>query len=68
MHERNVPLELRLQDGYEDACWFSWSELKRLVAKLVDYRFEWVLAGHGGSVRLPVAEMRRRLRSLVERT
>jgi glyoxylase-like metal-dependent hydrolase (beta-lactamase superfamily II) len=60
-HERNDLVAFR------DACWYSWSEQKRSLAKLADYRFEWVLAGHGGSVRLPVAEMRQRLRGLVAR-
>src|SRR2546430_1803740 len=39
----------------------------RYINKLVDYRFEWVLPGHGGSVHLPAGEMRRRLQALVER-
>src|SRR6266704_2892055 len=42
-------------------------EQLRSLAKLADYRFEWVLAGHGGSIRLPAEEMRARLRALVER-
>jgi len=53
--------------AFRDACWYSWSELKRSLSKLADYRFEWVLAGHGGSVRLRVAEMQQRLRGLVAR-
>ena len=53
--------------AFRDACWYSWSELKRSLSTLADYRFEWVLAGHGGSVRLPVAEMQQRLRGLVAR-
>ena len=53
--------------AFRDACWYSWSEQKRSLATLADYRFEWVLAGHGGSARLPVVEMQRRLRALVER-
>ena len=53
--------------AFRDACWYSWSELKRSLLKLADYRFEWVLAGHGGSVHLPVAEMQQRLRGLVAR-
>src|SRR6266704_1995138 len=53
--------------AFRDACWYSWSEQRRSLAKLADYRFEWVLAGHGGSIRLPAEEMRARLRALVER-
>jgi glyoxylase-like metal-dependent hydrolase (beta-lactamase superfamily II) len=53
--------------AFRDACWYSWSELKRSLARLADYRFEWVLAGHGHSARLPAQEMRTRLQALVER-
>ncbi|HZP91553.1 MAG TPA: MBL fold metallo-hydrolase [Burkholderiales bacterium] len=53
--------------AFRDACWYSWAELKRSLGRLADYRFEWVLAGHGGSIRLPADEMRRRLLALVER-
>lgn len=53
--------------AFRDACWYSWSEQKKSLAKLAAHRFEWVLAGHGGSVRLPPEEMRSRLAALVER-
>jgi glyoxylase-like metal-dependent hydrolase (beta-lactamase superfamily II)/ferredoxin len=36
------------------------------IAKLLDYRFEWVLAGHGDRVKMPVAEMRRHVERLLE--
>lgn len=41
--------------------------LMNSIQKLLDYRFEWVLAGHGDRTRLPVDEMRAQLRALVER-
>ncbi|OGA73953.1 MAG: MBL fold metallo-hydrolase [Betaproteobacteria bacterium RIFCSPLOWO2_12_FULL_65_14] len=53
--------------AFRDACWYSWTELKGSLARLADYRFEWVLAGHGHSVRLPANEMRTRLQALVDR-
>lgn len=53
--------------AFRDACWYSWSEQKKSLAKLAAHRFEWVLAGHGGSVQLPAEEMRSRLAALVER-
>ena len=53
--------------AFREVNWYSWSEQKRSLAKLVDYRFEWVLAGHGGSVHLPAEEMRARLQALVKR-
>jgi glyoxylase-like metal-dependent hydrolase (beta-lactamase superfamily II) len=37
------------------------------IQKLLDYPFEWVLAGHGERTRLPANEMRGQLQALVER-
>ena len=37
------------------------------LRRLAEERFEWVFAGHGGSVHLPPAEMRARLLALVAR-
>jgi glyoxylase-like metal-dependent hydrolase (beta-lactamase superfamily II)/ferredoxin len=37
------------------------------IQKLLDYPFEWVLAGHGDRTRLPAEEMRAQLRALVDR-
>jgi glyoxylase-like metal-dependent hydrolase (beta-lactamase superfamily II)/ferredoxin len=28
-------------------CWYSWAEQTRSMTKLLDYRFSWVLPGHG---------------------
>jgi len=53
--------------AFRDACWYSWSEQKKSLGRLAGHRFEWVLAGHGGSVQLPPEEMRSRLAALVER-
>jgi glyoxylase-like metal-dependent hydrolase (beta-lactamase superfamily II) len=53
--------------AFRDACWWSWSEQTRSLRRLLDYQFEWVFAGHGGSRRLPSDEMRTRLAALVER-
>ena len=33
--------------AFRDACWFSWKEQTRSMEKLLAYRFEWVLPGHG---------------------
>ena len=59
--------ERRDLQAFRDACWYSWDELKRSLARLAEYRFEWVLAGHGGSARLPPDEVNERLRALLER-
>ena len=53
--------------AWRDFCWYSWSEQTKSLTRLLDYRFEWVLAGHGGSKSLPADEMNRRLRGLIER-
>jgi glyoxylase-like metal-dependent hydrolase (beta-lactamase superfamily II)/ferredoxin len=37
------------------------------IEKLLDYRFEWVLAGHGDRIKLAPEEMQAQLRDLVER-
>jgi glyoxylase-like metal-dependent hydrolase (beta-lactamase superfamily II)/ferredoxin len=39
----------------------------RSIVKLLDYRFQWVLAGHGDRIRLPAAEMKAKLQDLVQR-
>ncbi len=51
----------------KDVCWYSWAEQTESLRRLVAQRFEWVFAGHGGSVHLPADEMRERLEALVAR-
>ena len=48
-------------------CWYSWPEQIRSLTRLLDYRFEWIFAGHGGSIGLSADEMRQRLAALVAR-
>ena len=52
--------------AYRNYCW-SWDVLRRSLTRLLAYDIEWVLAGHGGSYRAPVVEMRARLAALIER-
>lgn len=33
--------------AFRSVAWYSWPEQTRSMAKLLDYRFEWVLPGHG---------------------
>ncbi len=33
--------------AFHDACWYSWEEQIRSMEKLLPYRFEWVVPGHG---------------------
>lgn len=46
-------------------CWYSWPKQTESLERLAGYRFEWVLAGHGGSAQRPAEEMRSRLLELV---
>lgn len=46
--------------------WRKWA-LVDSIQKLLDYRFEWVLAGHGDRVRLSSDDIRTHLHALVER-
>jgi len=39
--------ERRTLIAFRDACWYSWAEQTRSMARLLDYSFEWVLPGHG---------------------
>jgi glyoxylase-like metal-dependent hydrolase (beta-lactamase superfamily II)/ferredoxin len=47
-------------------CWYSWEEQRRSLRKLLDFRFEWVLPGHGRRLHLPAARMRRAVERLVD--
>ena len=46
--------------------WYSWPETIRSMERLRDYRFEWVLPGHGRPAYYPADEMARRVRACVE--
>ncbi len=35
--------------AFRDACWYSWKEQIRSMERLLDFPFEWVLPGHGGT-------------------
>jgi glyoxylase-like metal-dependent hydrolase (beta-lactamase superfamily II) len=50
----------------EDYCWYSWPQQAESMGRLADYRFEWVLPGHGQKVHLPADEMRAQIRRLAE--
>ena len=38
-------------------CWYSWKEQTESMKRLLDYRFEWVLPGHGRRHHARAAEM-----------
>ncbi len=49
-------------------CWFSWEEQIRSMQRLLDFRFEWVLPGHGRRYRArSAAAMRSEIEQLVGR-
>jgi glyoxylase-like metal-dependent hydrolase (beta-lactamase superfamily II)/ferredoxin len=50
----------------EDYCWYSWPQQVESMKRLADYRFEWVLPGHGQRVHLSADEMRSEMLRLVE--
>ena len=56
----------RLGAGRE-VCWWDWPHQVDSMARLVNYRFDWVLPGHGQRVKLPPVRMRNELESLVLR-
>jgi len=54
-------------DASEDYCWDSWPKQLDSIRRLRDYRFEWVLPGHGQRVQLPAEQMQNELNCLVSR-
>jgi glyoxylase-like metal-dependent hydrolase (beta-lactamase superfamily II) len=40
-------------------CWYSWRDQLRSLERLRDYRFEWVLPGHGRRFRAASADAMR---------
>jgi glyoxylase-like metal-dependent hydrolase (beta-lactamase superfamily II)/ferredoxin len=52
--------------AFRDACWYSWPEQTRSMERLLDYRFAWVLPGHGRIHHAPAAEMHQHLIGCVE--
>ncbi len=53
--------------AYRDACWYSWEEQIRSMERLLDFRFEWVLPGHGAWHRAEsAAAMRKDLERCVD--
>jgi glyoxylase-like metal-dependent hydrolase (beta-lactamase superfamily II) len=53
--------------AFRDYCWWSWPAQLASLERLLDHRFEWVLAGHGGSHGLSAEAMHGELDRLLER-
>lgn len=52
--------------AFRSACWYSWTELTRSMARLLDYEFEWVLPGHGRIHQDTASGMRAHLHHCIE--
>lgn len=52
--------------AFRSACWYSWSEQIASMKRLLGYRFEWVLAGHGRPIRLTAGAMRESLERCID--
>lgn len=57
--------ESRLE-AFRNACWYDWGVQRESMKRLLDYRFEWVLPGHGRRVHLDPDRMREEVRRCVE--
>jgi len=52
--------------AFRDVNWYSWPEQHKSMKRLLDFRFEWVLPGHGRRAHLPADVMRLKLKECVE--
>jgi len=52
--------------AFRSVCWYSWREQITSMKRLLDFRFEWVLPGHGRSIHLGAGEMRASLERCIE--
>jgi glyoxylase-like metal-dependent hydrolase (beta-lactamase superfamily II)/ferredoxin len=53
-------------EAFRDVCWYSWREQTQSMKRLLDYRFEWVLPGHGRRGHKPSDVMHRKLIECIE--
>jgi glyoxylase-like metal-dependent hydrolase (beta-lactamase superfamily II) len=63
----NWDFETSALSAFKDYCWYSWEHQKRSLECLLQFHFEYLLAGHGGSISLPADEMRNALQSMLLR-
>jgi glyoxylase-like metal-dependent hydrolase (beta-lactamase superfamily II)/ferredoxin len=52
--------------AFRDACWYSWAEQTESMERLLEYRFSWVLPGHGRPIHLGAGRMHAELGRCVE--
>jgi glyoxylase-like metal-dependent hydrolase (beta-lactamase superfamily II)/ferredoxin len=53
-------------EAFRRACWYSWEEQIKSMERLLQYEFEWVIAGHGDRVRFDAKTMREKLEELLD--
>ena len=51
--------------AFRRVCWYDWRKQTESMARLGDYRFEWILPGHGRRRYFPAPEMARQLKECV---
>jgi glyoxylase-like metal-dependent hydrolase (beta-lactamase superfamily II) len=51
--------------AFRDVCWYSWTQQTHSMEKLLAYRFEWVLPGHGRIHQDPAEAMHEHLKRCV---
>src|SRR6267142_1249960 len=52
--------------AFRSVAWYSWREQTQSMKRLLDYRFEWVLPGHGRRTYQPSDVMHRKLIECVQ--
>jgi len=52
--------------AFKDVAWYSWREQTKSMKRLLDFRFEWVLPGHGRRAHQPEDVMHRSLVDCIE--
>lgn len=52
--------------AFRNACWYSWERQIESMERLLDYRFEWVLPGHGRIGHANADSMRDHLQGCIE--
>lgn len=52
--------------AFRGVCWYSWSQLTASMRRLSEFRFEWVLPGHGHPCHFDFEEMRAQMKRCLE--
>lgn len=52
--------------AFRDVAWYSWPEQTKSMKRLLDFRFQWVLPGHGRRAHQPEEVMHQKLLDCIE--